>query len=166
MLSKYAVTLRALHSDDMAFIESLYAGSRAFEMSHSGWPAEQIAAFLSQQFNIQHAYYQTHYPDGEFLIVEQSGQAIGRLYLFWGQASLNLIDINLLPDYQGRGIGTALIEEQLRKVDKQGLGVDLFVEHHNPAMRLYERLGFHVNGDSGVYTRLRRDPRTEPGKTS
>lgn len=119
------MTLRALHSDDMAFIEGLYAGSRADEMSRSGWPAEQIAAFLTQQFTIQHAYYQTHYPDGEFLIVEHQGLPVGRLYLFWGQTSLNLIDINLLSEYQGQGIGSALIEELLHRVFECGLGVNL-----------------------------------------
>ncbi|MCQ4319489.1 GNAT family N-acetyltransferase [Stutzerimonas stutzeri] len=160
-MSKCAVELRALHPGDMAFIERLYAGSRAMEMSHSGWPDEQIATFLSQQFHAQHIYYQTHYPDGEFFIVEHEGRAIGRLYLFWGPTSLNLIDITLLPDFQGRGIGTALIEDQLHKVDEQGLGVDLFVEPYNPAQRLYARMGFYLNGDSGVYQRLRRDPRTE-----
>lgn len=165
-MSKYAVTLRALHSDDMAFVERLYAGSRAFEMSHSGWPADQIAAFLTQQFNTQHTYYQTHYPDGEFLIVEQHGQAIGRLYLFWGPTALNLIDINLLAEYQGQGIGSALLDDLLRRVDEQGLGVDLHVEEYNPAMRLYARLGFYVNGESGVYKRMRRDPRTDSRKAS
>lgn len=165
-MTMFAVNLRALQATDMAFIERLYAGSRAFEMSHSGWPAEQIAAFLGQQCHIQHTYYQTHYPDGQFLIIEHEGQAIGRLYLFWGQASLNLIDITLLPDYQGKGIGTALIQAQLHKVDAQGLGVDLFVEPYNPALRLYTRLGFYANGDSGVYQRLRRDPRTDSRKVS
>lgn len=165
-MTMFAVNLRALQTTDMAFIERLYAGSRAFEMSHSGWPAEQIAAFLSQQFHAQHSYYQAHYPDGEFFIVEHEGQAIGRLYLFWGQTSLNLIDITLLPEYQGQGIGTALIQAQLHKVDTQGLGVDLFVEPYNPAQRLYARLGFYANGDSGIYKRLRRDPRTDSRKAS
>lgn len=165
-MSKPAVTLRALHSDDMAFIERLFAGSRAEEMSHTGWPAEQIAAFLSQQFNAQHTYYQAHYSDGELLIIELDGQPIGRLYMFWGATTLNLIDITLLPEFQGRGIGSALIEAQLRRADEQGLKVELFVETFNPAQRLYGRLGFYVCGESGVYLKLRRDARTDTRKVS
>ena len=165
-MPKKAVSLRALHSDDMAFIERLYAGSRAEEMSRSGWPAEHIASFLSQQFHAQHAYYQAHYSDGELLIIELDGQAIGRLYMFWGPTTLNLIDITLLPEFQGRGIGSALIEAQLRRADQQGLKVELFVESYNPAQRLYGRLGFHVCGDSGVYLKLRRDACTDTRKVS
>lgn len=163
---KGAVTLRALHSDDMPFIEHLYAGSRANEMARSGWQAAQIAAFLSQQFHAQHTYYQTHYHDAQFLIIEQAGQAIGRIYMFWGPTTLNLIDITLLPEFQGQGIGSTLIEAQLRRADNQGLKVELFVESYNPAQRLYGRLGFHVCGDSGVYLKLRRDARLDSRKVS
>ncbi|WP_256592156.1 GNAT family N-acetyltransferase [Pseudomonas sp. CC120222-01a] len=166
LMSKHAVTLRALHPDDMAFIERLYAGSRAEEMAHSGWPAEQIAAFLSQQFNAQHNYYQAHYADGELLIIELEGRPIGRLYMFWGPTTLNVIDITLLSEFQGRGIGSALIETQLRRADEQGLRVELFVESYNPAQRLYGRLGFYVCGDSGVYLKLRRDARTDSRNVS
>lgn len=165
-MSKDAVTLRALHPNDMAFIERLFASSRAEEMSHTGWPAEQIAAFLRQQFNAQHTYYQAHYSDGELLIIELDGQSIGRLYMFWGPTTLNLIDITLLPEFQGRGIGSSLIEAQLRRADELGLKVELFVEYFNPAQRLYGRLGFHVCGDSGVYLKLRRDARTDTRKVS
>lgn len=165
-MSKLAVTLRALHSDDMAFIERLYAATRAEEMSHSGWPAEQVASFLSQQFQTQHAYYQTHYSDADFLIVEHEGRAIGRLYQFWGPSIAKLIDIALLPEYQGQGIGTALIEAMLQRADEQGLLVELFVETYNPAQRLYGRLGFHAINESGVYVRMHRQPRIASRKAS
>ncbi|MFI7856937.1 GNAT family N-acetyltransferase [Pseudomonas promysalinigenes] len=163
---KDAVTLRALHPDDMPFIERLFAGSRSEEMSHSGWPAEQIKNFLRQQFNAQHTYYQAHYADGQFLIVELDGQPIGRLYLFWGATTLNLIEICLLPEFQKRGIGSMLIEAQLYRADQLGLNVELFVEYYNPAQRLYARLGFYVCGDSGVYLKLRRDARVQARKVS
>jgi len=163
---KDVVTLRALHSDDMAFIERLYAATRAEEMSHSGWPAQQIASFLSQQFNTQHAYYQAHYADAEFLIIEHEGKAIGRLYRFWGATTVNLIDIALVAEYQGRGIGSALIEEMLDRADAEGLVIELFVETYNPAQRLYGRLGFTVIDESGVYLRMRRQPRADARKAS
>ncbi|WP_256680125.1 GNAT family N-acetyltransferase [Pseudomonas sp. Marseille-P9899] len=143
----------------MAFIERLYADSRAAEMSHSGWPAEQIATFLSQQFNTQHAYYQAHYDGAEFLIIEYEGSPIGRLYRFWGPTTVNLIDIALVPHFQNRGIGSSLLEEMLQRADAEGLVTELFVETYNPAQRLYGRLGFTVINESGVYLRMHRQPR-------
>ncbi|MQG95524.1 GNAT family N-acetyltransferase [Pseudomonas sp. MN1F] len=165
-MRKDAVTLRALLPDDMAFIERLYAATRAEEMSHSGWPAEQIATFLRQQFNAQHAYYQAHYDGAEFLVIEQAGLPIGRLYRNWGPTTVNFIDIALESHFQGRGIGSALIEEMLQRADAEGLLIELFVETYNPAQRLYSRLGFTIIDESGVYLRMRRQPRAAARKAS
>ncbi|PWB30533.1 GNAT family N-acetyltransferase [Pseudomonas sp. SDI] len=147
---------RPIAQGDLPFLQQLYASTRAEEMSHSGWSSEQIAAFLLQQFNAQHQYYQTHFPDGEFFVIERQGQAIGRLYLFWGQTTLNLIDIALLPACIGHGTGSAILAELLQRVDACGLACELSVEHYNPAQRLYARFGFEPVGESGVYRRLRR----------
>ncbi len=156
-MANSAVTLRALQTGDLEFIEHLYATSRAEEMSHSGWPAEQIATFLNMQFKAQHTYYQEHYRGADFLIIELDGQRIGRIYLFWGQTTLNLIEIALLPEFQGRGIGSALIHQQLQRADELGLEVELSVETYNRAQRLYVRAGFHVINETGVYLRMRRE---------
>lgn len=150
------LSFRPIAQDDLPFLQQLYASTRADEMRPSGWPAEQIAAFLLMQFNAQHQYYQTHFPDGEFFVVERQGQAIGRLYLFWGPTTLNLIDIALVPACIGHGTGSAILAELLQRVDARGLACELSVEHYNPAQRLYARLGFEPIGESGVYRRLRR----------
>ena len=75
--------LRPVGPEDLPFLSRLYAASRAAEMARSGWPDDAIAAFLAQQFELQHRYYQSHYADGEFLLVELDGQPVGRLYLYW-----------------------------------------------------------------------------------
>ena len=59
------------------------------------------------------------------------------------------MDIALLPEYRGRGIGTALLEELLVEADATGRRVTIHVERFNPARRLYERLGFVEAGDPG-----------------
>ncbi|MCP4756937.1 MAG: GNAT family N-acetyltransferase [Proteobacteria bacterium] len=53
-------------------------------------------------------------------------------------------EIQILPEFQNRGIGCRLIENiQLQACD-QGLPVVLSVLKGNPAKRLYEKLGFRV----------------------
>lgn len=148
--------LRPIDAADQAFLQRLYASSRETEMSRSGWPAEAIAELLQQQFNLQHRYYQEHFPDGEFWLIERDGEAIGRVYLFWGETTLQLIDISLLPEHRGTGLGSRLLGELLARADRQGLAVGLHVEADNPALRLYRRLGFEVIGDSGIYLEMRK----------
>lgn len=155
------LSFRPIEAADQAFLQRLYASARAAEVSRSGWPAESIVEFLHQQFNLQHRYYQEHFSDGEFWLIEHAGQAIGRLYLFWGETTLQIIDITLLPEHRGAGLGSALLENLLTRAAARGLAVGLHVEGDNPALRLYQRLGFVVVGDSGVYLQMHKPVDTQ-----
>ncbi|KAH8657931.1 acetyltransferase [Xylariales sp. PMI_506] len=46
------------------------------------------------------------------------------------------------PDYQGRGIGTALCQSGMKEAEK--LGLDIFIHAMKAGMGVYTRLGFHV----------------------
>ena len=61
----------------------------------------------------------------------------------------------LVPEYQGQGIGTALMREVLA----EGRPVVLKVTKLNTgARRLYERLGFRVKSEVGDSFRMRAEP--------
>ncbi|WP_260679589.1 GNAT family N-acetyltransferase [Ectopseudomonas mendocina] len=142
----------------MDFLGHLYASTRADEMLHSGWDAAAIATFLEHQFDTQHRYYQTHFPDAEFLLIERGGQAVGRLYLLWEASNLKIIDIALLPSLRGQGMGSALLHDLIVRADMVGLSIGLHVESYNPAQHLYQRLGFEIMDENGVYLRMQRPP--------
>ena len=76
-------------TDDLALLREIYASTRAEEVAQTGWPPEQIAAFLTQQFEAQHAHYQKHFPSADFdLILSEAGDPVGRLYLDeWAEPS-------------------------------------------------------------------------------
>jgi ribosomal protein S18 acetylase RimI-like enzyme len=59
-----------------------------------------------------------------------------------------LSKIYILPQYQGRGIGTRLINGVLEEAHGRGLPVTLRVIRVNPARGLYERLGFVQVGET------------------
>lgn len=165
MPTTHNYSLRPQHSTDHTFIQHLYASTRATEMSACGWPPEAVSEFLRQQFQLQLHHYQEHFPDAEFWLIEQNGQAIGRLYLDWGQTTVQLIDIALLPEQRGAGLGSTLLGDVLTRADDRGLAAGLHVESHNPALRLYQRLGFSVIGDKSIYLEMRR-PARNPAITS
>jgi GNAT superfamily N-acetyltransferase len=56
----------------------------------------------------------------------------------------HLIQIQLVPELQGHGLGAWLIEGVLAEARKAEASVELDVVKGNPARRLYERLGFSV----------------------
>ena len=118
------------------------------------WTAEQKQQFLTFQFSAQHKHYTTHYPQADFGVLELGGEPIGRLYIHETPQSIHILDIALIPEYCGRGIGGDLLAGILRQAASAGLPVSIHVEQNNPARRLYERLGFRQIEEKGLYLLL------------
>lgn len=56
--------------------------------------------------------------------------------------------ISLFKEHRGKGIGTALMQAMIQKLNKYGYSqVSLSVTQDNPAHRLYRKLGFEVVAD-------------------
>jgi len=150
----HSITLRPGNAGDAEFLFRVYAASRIGEFAATGWDAQVQEAFLRQQFAAQAQQYQLHYPDADFLVIEDCGRVIGRFYVARKPEEIRIIDISLIPEFQRRGIGTQLIRDLLAEGAAIGKPVRLHVERFNPAARLYERLGFRVIEDSQVYLSL------------
>ncbi len=140
-----------MRPDDREFLDTLYAGTRASEMEQTGWDEMQKAQFLRAQFEAQHAFYQEQFPRAAFDVIEVDGHAAGRLYLDRRAGEFRVIDIALLPDFRGRGIGGALMSGVMTEARAAGVPVRIHVERFNPARSLYERLNFRELEDKGVY---------------
>ncbi|MBD8890939.1 GNAT family N-acetyltransferase [Roseibium litorale] len=156
--ARHQVSYRSLTQDDMPFLRRLYRSTREAELARVPWSEPEKQAFIDMQFNAQHAHYQQHYPDALWLIIEQSGLPIGRLYLERWQSEHRIIDIALMPDMRGSGIGSALLGDLIEEASEDGKAVGIHVEKMNPAMSLYRRLGFETVEDKGVYDLLRWEP--------
>jgi ribosomal protein S18 acetylase RimI-like enzyme len=86
-----------------------------------------------------------------FDVILVGGQPAGRLYLHRRDDEIRIMDIALLPEYCDRGIGTTLLHGLLSEAAAAGKPLRIHVERFNPALRLYERLGFRQIDDRGVY---------------
>jgi ribosomal protein S18 acetylase RimI-like enzyme len=155
-----ALSLRAAREDDREFLAGLYASTRADELAPVPWSDDQKRAFMAQQFAAQSAHYAEHFSDAAFDVVLVDGEPAGRLIVARREreGELKVIDIALLPEQRGRGIGTRLLRPLLREADEARLTTVVYVERNNPALALYERLGFAPVEDTGVYLRMERPP--------
>lgn len=145
------IGVRPIIAADADFLCDLYADTRADEMAAVDWPAEQKQAFLRMQFDAQHRHYQQYYPNAAFDIILLAGRPIGRLYLDRWATEFRIVDIALVPEHRKRGIGTAFLQAIHAEAQRAGLPVTIHVEQFNPALRLYQRLGFEPVGVNGVY---------------
>lgn len=145
------ITRRSMRAEDAPFLYRLYASTRASEMELTGWPGEEQEAFLQMQFRAQSTDYARNYPDAAFDVLWEGAQAVGRLYLDRREREIRIVDIALVPEARGRGIGTGLLTEILAEAEGAGKRVTIHVETNNPAMRLYRRLGFVPVDENGIY---------------
>jgi ribosomal protein S18 acetylase RimI-like enzyme len=152
------LTLRPVRADDAEFLYRLYASTREEELRPVPWDAGRKAAFLRQQFDAQTRHYGAHYPQDGFSVVEVDGRPAGRLYVDRGPDEVRIVDVSLLPGHRGAGLGTALLRDVLAEAQAARRRVTIHVERHNPALRLYARLGFAPVQDLGVYLFLEWRP--------
>ncbi len=103
----------------------------------------------------QRQYFDDHFDPSHARIVVVDGVDIGVVAVEWREDAAFLAGIEILPEYQGRGLGAAVIRDVIADAAARGLPVTLRVLKVNPARRLYERLGFTVTGETDTHYLMR-----------
>jgi ribosomal protein S18 acetylase RimI-like enzyme len=142
-------TLRRCTVADEPFLLRVYGSTRAAELALAGWPVEQRVAFVRSQYEAQRTHYEREFPAADRSIVLVAGEPVGRLVVDRRPDEVRVVDVSLLPEYRGRGVGTALLEELVAEASGTGRPLRLHVRPDNPARRLYLRLGLRVVGHEG-----------------
>jgi GNAT superfamily N-acetyltransferase len=115
---------------------------------HRATIREYVAKIWGWDENWQQAHFQEKFDPAAAEIIGFDGRDIGVLKLERRADQLFLALIEILPEWQGQGIGTAVILDILAEGERLDLPVTLQVFRNNPACQLYGRLGFTaVGGD-------------------
>ena len=144
-------------SSDEAFLRRVYAGTREEALSLTGWDDAAKEAFVAMQYEAQRRSYAAAYGQASFDVVLVDDEPAGRLYVARDDAEIRIVDIALLPEFRGAGVGTAILHDLMSEGAAAGKPVTLHVERFNPAVDLYRRLGFTVVAEGDVHLLLRYD---------
>jgi GNAT superfamily N-acetyltransferase len=154
------VVLRPVAPTDQAFLLKLYGTSREKELAQVQWAEGQKELFLRWQFELQQREYESRFPESRYDVIVVDGETAGRLWVGADAVEVRLLDIAILPNFQNRGVGTALINELIDEVrpSTKRLRHMVFVLNDD-AHRFYARLGFVVIEDLGAYKHMEwREP--------
>lgn len=114
-----------------------------------GWDATAQSAYFDERFDAA---------GGQ--VIEVDGVDVGELLVDERPDELDLVRIALLPDWQGRGIGSAVVRTLVARARELEMPLVLHVFKSNPrAAQLYEALGFVRTGESETDVSMRLDPR-------
>jgi GNAT superfamily N-acetyltransferase len=146
----HPIRARAVGEGDVDFLARLYASTRTDLHSATADPAF-VASLIAMQQRIQAAGYRQNFPDAACLLLEHDGTPCGRIVVEAGALALRLVDIALLPETRGQGLGSHILRALQACAAGVGLPLTLAVHHSNPhARRLYLSLGFQSSGRNDI----------------
>ncbi len=154
-MSKQTATLRAATPEDEAFLFALFASTRD---EFNFLEEVQKQALLKMQYDARRFQYEEGYPQAEGGIILLNDRLAGRMLIAENEHAITLVDIALLPEYRGSGVGTQLLQNLLTRAVNAGKPVKLQVFKTNPALHLYERLGFKQFSDQSMYVEMIFEP--------
>lgn len=150
-INSLSVSRRAANENDRIFVQKLYVATRRAEFTGIGWDAAQIENFLVMQFDLQSRAYAMQFPGAAHSVIEFEKKAVGRLIVYSGAEETRLVDIAILPEFRGRGIGIFTMRELQREATAENKTLVLRVLKTNDrAVAFYEKLGF-VRADENLY---------------
>ena len=135
---------------DAAFLASLYASTRTDLHSMTADPAF-VASLIAMQQRFQAAGYRNDFPGASHLLLERDGAACGRIVVDAGPQAVRLVDIALLPEVRGQGLGSHILRALQACAARHSVPLTLSVHHSNPrARRFYLAHGFHAHATNAM----------------
>jgi GNAT superfamily N-acetyltransferase len=92
----------------------------------------------------QNSYFDEKWKGADNQIIRVDDKSIGTLWTIDEKDYICIRELQILPEFQGCGIGTALIKRELKKAKVRELPIQLRVLKANKARYFYEGLGFLV----------------------
>ncbi|MEP7075402.1 MAG: GNAT family N-acetyltransferase [Acidobacteriota bacterium] len=164
MLATPAIALRPATETDNDFLYELYASTRSDEVAMFGWDALQADAFLKMQFDAQRHSYRAQFPDADHNLILSGDCPVGRMMASRNAGHILLIDIAVLAQHRGRGIGTQLLNELITEAAESRRPIILRVDKTNRLGRqLYERLGFRITNENDLMHEMTFTPEAAEG---
>lgn len=127
---------------DAAFEQTLYRSTRADLLELDAAPAV-IEQLLAMQWQIHRAGMASAFPNIQSWIIQRKTQPIGHFVVATQESGWHLLELILLPQERGQGLGRQVMRQLQHCAAAAGLALTLRVAKNNTAARqLYISLGF------------------------
>ncbi len=110
-----------------------------------GWDEQREKAYLDNPLLFKRYH----------LILVEQGEMVGAINFYYKDDVIKINRIEVLPDYQNKGIGSAVLDKIIKSAKNENMNVELRVFKINPACRLYSRKGFKIFKESDTHFYMR-----------
>ncbi len=143
------LTLRPARPTDLPYCRALYYEAMRPTIERLfGWDQARQDTTFERQWRLD-----------EVLILVEEGRDIGWMQAAEADGAVFLKQLYVDTAHQSLGIGTQILSGLIDRAHARNLPVTLGVVKGNPALKLYERLGFRLTGEDTHKVYLRCDPR-------
>jgi ribosomal protein S18 acetylase RimI-like enzyme len=153
------IGLRPSRPGDTDFERMLHDANR-WDLWLADVDADFIRGVAEMQQRAQVEGYGTQFPEALYFVIEKTGTACGRLVLDFSAGHVHVVDLAMIPEAQGKGIGERVLKAVQSVAAGMGTPVVLMAQVVNaPALRTYEKLGFRaVHRPNPAFVRLAWTP--------
>jgi len=146
---------------DEPFIRRLVEQTIAEELGADTWPEPLRTSVVRLQYDARRSAARAASGAVTSEIITADGEDAGWLLTADLPAELRIVEIMILPQRRGRGLGSAAIDRVLDRAGRDHKPVRLVVSCTNArAIRLYERLGFTIAASDTVQQEMESTPLT------
>jgi ribosomal protein S18 acetylase RimI-like enzyme len=153
------ITFRDEHESDAPVVRRAHIGHwRA--PAGLDLPPAILTPFLDQQHDLQERHIRTAHPRADRRMILVDGVAVGRICLDRRTMAWHIVDLALVAEAQGSGIGRVALRRVIQEAGRAGVKLTLEVTRDNGrAHRFYERAGFVGSGqDTETHLGMAYDP--------
>lgn len=144
-MENFEVMLRAATAADEPFLFDLRRATMDEHLERAGESTDEHAHWERLRYRYNDAY-----------IICCGSERLGIFKFFRDPDEWTIVQIQISPTHQGRGITTYLVGEFLQQADAAGVPVKLSVLKGNRAINLYQRLGFQVVNTTPTSLQMQR----------
>jgi GNAT superfamily N-acetyltransferase len=139
--------LRKAIPDDSEFAyQTKKAAFREYAEKVWGWDEDE-----------QRKLHQRRFAEHDFRVIQVADSDVGIMAMSKLPDCIKLHQMFILPEYQGRGIGEAVMKIIIKEADESQLPIRLQVLKVNPrALAFYQKLGFQRTGESDTHILMER----------
>jgi GNAT superfamily N-acetyltransferase len=148
--------VRPAHPDDDAFVRHVCTVARLTSLRGPGVPVEEVGALAAMQVRAAERRRSLSFPMAASYVVLDDEECVGRLVIDAARDQLRVLDLVLLPQWQGRGIGTTVMLGLCQLADERRLPIVLDVPRDHGVVTFLRRMGFAQEDLSVTSVSLRR----------
>ena len=114
---------------------------------------ENMQAYVERVYSWNSTLFRNKFVALEYRVIESNQNILG-FFKVVSSKDIYLAEIQIARSYQNRGIGRKIIKELIKEAKVKNKRIWLRVIRGNPALKLYQRLGFVVFETSSTHLKL------------